>query len=304
MAVDLVWIWYLLTVSLLVAAIGPGVPDASFAPFLYVGLHLAFLVVIVALRTLGRDLAPPWRRASRGVFTLVTLPVVFSTIGLVLPAVHPEPYEWTWIAWDRALFGTDPTVALQAVLWPPFVELLQWVYASFYFIPIAALIACWRRGGGAAFDRGLTIVAFGFLLSYLGYFLLPTLPPYRFLHHEHPIEGVWLAAQVRHLLDVAETNRWDCMPSGHTMLSVVSLVLVWRHARAVFWWLLPIVTLLVFSTVGLRYHYVVDVLAGLLLVPVAVAIGGWLHRHADPPAEVVTTPRSAAASQPIAERQA
>lgn len=57
------------------------------------------------------------------------------------------------------------------------------------------------------------------------------------------------------------------------MLSLVSLALAWR-VRALFFGLLPVVSLLVFSTVALRYHYVVDVLAGAA----AVAPGLWLSR--------------------------
>jgi len=54
---------------------------------------------------------------------------------------------------------------------------------------------------------------------------------------------------------------------------VLSLVLAWRYARPAFWVLLPIVAVLVLSTMALRYHYVVDVLAGLAGVPLALWLG-------------------------------
>ena len=58
----------------------------------------------------------------------------------------------------------------------------------------------------------------------------------------------------------------DCFPSGHTEIALVVLLYAWRFERRYFCGLLPAVGLLLFSTVYLRYHYVVDVLAGALLL--------------------------------------
>jgi membrane-associated phospholipid phosphatase len=57
----------------------------------------------------------------------------------------------------------------------------------------------------------------------------------------------------------------------------VTLVTLWLARRStprLFWALLPIGTGLIVSTVALRYHYAVDVIAGALLVPPSL----WLAR--------------------------
>lgn len=218
---------------------------------------------------------------ARAVVTTGGLLFVFSSLAWILPALHPEPYEWRWLAFDRALFGGDPTVAAQAWHAPLFVEVLQLCYAAFYFVPIVVIAAAWHRHGLAVFDRCLALVLFGFLTSYVGYLIWPTLPPSRYLWHTREIEGVWLARELHAALAAAELHRWNCFPSGHTMLSVLSLVLAWRHVRSVFWILLVPATLLVLSTVVLRYHYVTDVLAGLLGVPLALAAGERILRADD-----------------------
>ena len=51
---------------------------------------------------------------------------------------------------------------------------------------------------------------------------------------------------------------------GHTQLR-------WRHARGLFWAMAPIALSIPFACVYLRYHYVVDVLAGIALA-IAVAL--------------------------------
>jgi membrane-associated phospholipid phosphatase len=57
----------------------------------------------------------------------------------------------------------------------------------------------------------------------------------------------------------------DCFPSGHTEIPLLTLWLARRYRRKLFLVYLPITAAMIFSTVYLRFHYVVDVLAGAAL---------------------------------------
>jgi membrane-associated phospholipid phosphatase len=274
-ALDRIWVWYLATAAG-VGTLSAGAPQVGHRPLHHVLLHSGLLLVLLAGAAIERRRGGGGRRLWRSLFTLVALPAVYTSIGWILPGAHPEAYEWLWIALDRALFGCDPTVAAQAVLSPPLVETLQLCYATFYFLPIAVLVAVAARGDREDFDRGLCAVTFGFLCSYQLYVLFPTLPPYRYLVHDQPLAGVWIAEPLHALLDRLEGNRFDCFPSGHTWVTLVTLAVAWRSARAAFWVVLPIATLLIASTVALRYHYAVDVAAGAALAPVSQRVVRWL----------------------------
>jgi membrane-associated phospholipid phosphatase len=52
----------------------------------------------------------------------------------------------------------------------------------------------------------------------------------------------------------------------------VALVMAWRHWRAAFFPLLTLCAGLWTSTIYLRHHYAVDLLAGWALAPVAIAL--------------------------------
>jgi membrane-associated phospholipid phosphatase len=197
-------------------------------------------------------------------------------MGWLLPAVHPEPYEFLWCAVDRAWFGADVGVLVQSWFAPWMAELLQLVYAAFYVVPILAGFGVLRHRGGPAFDRAVLSLVFTFLASYLGYLLVPTLGPKVVLVFPTPIEGLWSCGPVRAWIDAAEHNEWDCFPSGHTMLTVTSLVLLWRGNRRWFWWLLLPALLLIASTMLLRYHWAVDVLVGAALAWPCLWLSDWL----------------------------
>ncbi len=270
-ALRLVWITYF---GCVLAMVGVACLSGAPAVFSTHGLqHVVGLVVACGLRA---DRAHS--RLAWSLFTAIGLPTVFSAVGLALPAMHPQPYEWACIAFDRWLFGFDPTVAAQRWLTPWLVEALQLAYASFYLLPLLVLVTLLRQRRHAEYDACLCAVGLGFLLSYLGYYLLPTLPPYRYFEHGVPVPGLWLAESVHALLDALEANRFDCMPSGHTMLTLMTMALAWRYTPRLLFVLLPIGALLLVATVALRYHYVADVLAGALLAAVALWLARWLTR--------------------------
>src|SRR5215831_5497278 len=104
----LLWVWYPLTIAALVlpAALVTHDPALRAAPFL--ALHGGILALAVLLRAATRRRSAFARRAAWCVFTLAGLPCVFLSLGMVLPMVHPEPFEWRCIAFDRWLCGTDP----------------------------------------------------------------------------------------------------------------------------------------------------------------------------------------------------
>ncbi len=270
-ALRLVWITYF---GCVLAIVGVAcLCGARVVSLPHVALHVVGLGVACWLRADSARSRLAW-----SVFTAIGLPSAFSAVGLALPALHPQPYEWACIAFDRWLFGCDPTVAAQRWLTPWLVEALQLAYASFYFLPLLVLVTLLRQRRHAQYDTCLCAVGLGFLLSYLGYYLLPTLPPYRYLEHGVPVPGLWLAEPVHALLDALEANRFDCLPSGHTMLTLMTMALAWRYTPRLLFVLLPVGVLLLVATVALRYHYVADVLAGALLAAVALWLARWLTR--------------------------
>jgi membrane-associated phospholipid phosphatase len=83
---------------------------------------------------------------------------------------------------------------------------------------------------------------------------------------------------VREALDRAEGITRDCFPSGHTELTLLVLFYAHRFHTKVFWWLLPLGIGVIISTVYLRYHYVMDVVAGALVAVLVVMIARPLYR--------------------------
>ena len=242
------WLTYCGSVSILALSVDGGDAEGC-RPWAYVAVH----AVIAALQWLPawyrRRGSPRAARALQMILACGGLPAVFSSLHWVLPHLHPQPFECTWYRLDLWMFGRDvsaPLFAAAEAWWLP----LQLVYAAFYLLPIAAALLVLAARGVAAFDRALTILVGSFLASYFLYWWFPTLAPKVVLPGE-PVAAGAVFDGVRGFIDAAEANPWDCFPSGHTMMSLTSALLVWRWARR---WFLPVLAIalpLIASTVRL-----------------------------------------------------
>lgn len=217
----------------------------------------------------------------RGWYPVLLIPVTYKELTYLIPQIHPRDFDATLAAIDYRLWGVHPTIWLERFTWPPLTEVLQLTYSCYYFVPIVLGIVLWRRET-PDFYFWVFVVVLGFYVSYLGYISVPATGP-RFLPEiakaqTVPLTGIWLFASVREMLDRAEGITRDCFPSGHTELSLLVLYYARVFHKRVFWWLLPIGTGIIISTVYLRYHYLIDVVAGALVAIVIIAIAKPLYR--------------------------
>lgn len=225
-----------------------------------------------------------------GWYPVALIPITFTELRYLIPLIHPRDYDLELAAIDYRIFGVHPTIWLERCTWPPLTEALQIAYATYYFLPITLGAVLWRKGWFDKYRFWVFIVAFGFYVSYLGYMAVPAIGP-RFLPmikdaQAFPLTGVWLFDAIRATLDKAEGITRDCFPSGHTELTLLVLYYARKFHRQTFWWLLPPGSALIFSTVYLRYHYVIDIIAGALVAiavvitakPIYNALGGELHQ--------------------------
>jgi membrane-associated phospholipid phosphatase len=261
---------------LLVTGLAGGVPASSPAAFAKVAAALLLPLVFAAVR--GRRPAPGSLLASVADFgPILPLLLVFDNLGPFVLGVGSVDLDPLLVAADRLLFGgDDPTGILEPFLGPLVLDVLTVCYALYYFHPIVLGALLWRddlreRTAGASFAAYVFGMLLVFYVSYAGYFVVPAIGPRFTVPHDGPLPRGAVAKTIDDTLDRLETSRRNCFPSGHTMVTIAVLVEAARRSRKTFLAFLPFATGLVLATVACRYHYVVDVLAGLVL---AFAAGG------------------------------
>ncbi len=230
---------------------------------------LPFVVASLRRRTPN---APPWVLLAFEFQVIASILLIFDNLGPLIRAVHPVDRDAWLIDADRFLFGFDPTVWASRFASPLLSDVLTVSYALYYFHPIVLGGLLYRDEGRArgtgrtpVFQRfGFKIVA-AFYFSYLGYFALPAIGPRFTVAHPEPLPRGTISRVIDQTLDRLETNKRNCFPSGHTMITTVVLIEAFRRSRKTFLGFLPFALGLFAATVYGRYHYAIDVLAGFAL---------------------------------------
>jgi membrane-associated phospholipid phosphatase len=200
--------------------------------------------------------------------------VIYELLGRLIPYLHPD-VDGLLSKIDLAIFGVYPTVWLERFFVPWLADILALAYASYYFIPVVLIVILYFWGRKDEFSLTISTLLLGYYISYVGYITMPAIGP-RFtlasLQHV-PVQGGAILNAVVHTLNAVEGNPRDCFPSGHTQMVLISLWFARKYRRPLFWVYLPICILLIFSTVYLRYHYVIDLAGGFIFAAVTLLLG-------------------------------
>ena len=212
-------------------------------------------------------------------FPTIAVLTIFDSLEWIVHYVNPEDIDPVLIRLDYLIFNNHPTVLLEKVTNPILTEIMQISYTSYYFIPLGFGLILLASNQQREFNKSLFLILLCYYLSYLGYILFPALGPRFTLDHLQSIElrGLLVAEPIQDIINRLEGIKRDAYPSGHTAITILVLYLAYKFKRWYFWVCLPVVGALVFSTVYCRYHYVVDVLAGIGLALLTVIIGEWFY---------------------------
>lgn len=201
------------------------------------------------------------------------------------------------IRWEQALFGGQPSVQFMELLpWRATSELFYAAYFSYYvmIVGVGLTLLVRRRD---QFHHYVSIISFVFYVCYLTYIFVPVTGPRAFFRE---VRGYRLPAEVQALVgpvtypeavtravfyqimaviyDIFEVPG-AALPSSHVAVAVATAWFSFRYLPRIRFWHLGTVFLLCLSTVYCRYHYVIDVLAGLLTAAVLVPLGHWLYER-------------------------
>ena len=274
----------LLTLFFLVLLAGLAVFSAPANPS-WAGLFATYAALAVAIlaAALYRTRVGPAKKGFHlsVVTTVISLAIIFNSLGALIAGIHATTFDPHLIAIDHAMFGVHPTLWLERLVNPMLTALLQFAYISYYFIPISLGVVLIAKGRFGEFEEVLFGILLCFYLSYVGYLLVPAIGPRFTLSHLQTgdLQVSPFIETIQDALNVLEKNKTDAFPSGHTAVSLMCLYYAWKEReKKLFAVLIPVVTGLLISTVYLRYHYVIDIIAGIALTGLTIALAPGLQR--------------------------
>ena len=240
--------------------------------------RLLVALAVLAFLGMSRRLWPgaAWVQGLREILPFLVCILIYTNLHDTIGFVNPHDVHHALAALDETLFGVQPCVWAQRFITPARTEVMELFYMSFLWIAPSTSVILLARRRWREFRAVTMAVLVCFYMGYFLYVVFPAAPPrlvfvYDFTRSLEGYPRIFsnLSARAFTLLPV---DSRAAFPSLHAAVSLVALVHAWRHLRAWFWVLLPFTLGLWASTIYLRHHYVVDLLAGWALAPVAVAV--------------------------------
>jgi membrane-associated phospholipid phosphatase len=246
------------------------------------GLHTALLS---GYALLVRALSDRPATLLRGVLVIAVMFTLYTTLGHAAFIAIPWDADPWLDAADRALFlGRSPSLLLAPLGATRWAETLSVFYAA--FIPYLYLSILLGLVGRPERERNDFVIGFATLyaLSFLGYLFLPARGPIVELAGQFPtpVEGGVFHRLVLRSVEAAGGPH-GAFPSLHVGASFYAALFDLRQGntlRALIY--APLLVLIVLATLVLRYHYLVDLVAGVALALLASHAGASLRARPRP----------------------
>jgi hypothetical protein len=253
------------------------------------GLLLAFVVLVILVARASR-LPAKVRALAYRIGQFGCLQASYFVLADLLPAIDPGTLDAELYALDLKLFGIEPAILFDAWVGSATTEWFSFFYYSYFFLLAAHIfpIIFWGRDLRlvAQFGLGMTVVV---AVGQTCYMLVPGFGPYHatpelFANQLPP--GLWWNL-VTNLVEHGGAQK-DIFPSLHTALPSFLLMFSFQHRKLdPYRWTWPIVGFIainiIAATMFLRWHWLIDVIAGLCLSTVALIVSStvsrWEARH-------------------------
>jgi membrane-associated phospholipid phosphatase len=161
---------------------------------------------------------------------------------------------------NAVFFGKQPAVWMESINSKQLDFFFSVSYLSWFFLTYGSILLMWRYGKKALLEYTSTALL-TFYIGYMFYILVPAVGPLYTYPFSKPLSGLTVLMSNSDIFTPAP----DAFPSLHTGISIVMLILIWRYCKKWTWFYLPLIASIIISTMYLRIHYGIDVIAGIVL---------------------------------------
>lgn len=250
-------------------------------PVTVLGTCLLVIALYVGSLALLRRLRRP---GLRFVVRTASVQLTFLQIYQTANALQLLFFGWRddrVLAWEKAVFGVQPLVAIQKLYSPALTDWMLFVYAVYIVLyPGLGAVIFFKRGEAANEDY-LFHLGLANLVCAVGFVLFPVAgpmywPEVRALLTTPLDPGPFGAAAEWIRLHIHQPG--GSIPSPHCAVATVMWFMAGKHTKIGFLWLLPVMLSLYVSTVYGRFHYVSDAVLGVAAAAAVLAAGPALAR--------------------------
>lgn len=218
-------------------------------------------------------------RFLRLCYPAILFTVFYRLTGGTMFLVFDSFFDWKITAFEKALFGVNPTLYIdQHLLNPWLTEIFMAAYFCYYLMIPGAVLGLFFSNRLEVLKELVTAICLTFFVSYPLFFLFPVEGPRWFFAeaYQHMLDGPLFWPLVKTVIDNGAVHG-GCVPSTHVAVALVITMFSFRYYRAWRWPLTAITAGMAIGTFWGRFHYVSDVLIGVAIAYTVLVWKFWPH---------------------------
>ncbi len=274
--VDILVLAYVGIVSAMALARAPGSSGTWW-------LLTAHILIVILVLLVNRPGLGHTGTLLREIYPLVLLGALYGALDILNSSRGTDVFDQVVMGWEAALFGGQISRDWWRGATSPFWStVLHGAYLTYYvIIPLPPLYFA-VTNNRAALQRSVFLIMTAFILSYLFFVFFPVAGPY--YQFERPAGEFIANPMARTVYGILATGSsyGAAFPSSHVAATVAAVVAAWWGAPLLGLVLTLPTVLLTIGVVYTQMHYGVDVLAGLAVAVMAVALTVVLEKRTSP----------------------
>lgn len=212
---------------------------------------------------------------ARAIFPLILIAYWYPETYYLNHGILMPKFDSFFNELDIRLFDCSPAMEFSRLLpYPWFSEIMYFAYFSFFLIYI--YIGClfffkYREH----FYQVTFIILTGFFLFYIIFIFIPVEgPQFYWPYPENQVPEGYLFSKLMRFTQQMGEKPTGAFPSSHVGMTLIYLWILFKtkKERRSFWIILPVAILLFCSTVYIKAHYLIDVVAAFIITPIIYRI--------------------------------
>jgi membrane-associated phospholipid phosphatase len=226
-------------------------------------------------------------RFGRHWYPLALYIFFFEELRGLVHAIFPGWFDRRLIQFDYNFAGVHPAAWMATFATPALNDFMQFSYMTYFLYLVILPAILYVQEKRAAFWTVMVSTAIAHYSVYVLAVLFPVESPYFALASLNlpPLTGGAFTTTIEFIERFGRVHG-AAFPSAHVAGSVVALLAARRYQPWLFWICLPFFLSMCVATVYGRYHYVADVLAGIVVGAIGWVAGQCLMERATAVLEV------------------
>ena len=234
----------------------------------FFGVRVLFLIIFLAFLFLKNKISSKIFYLAEGITIYALMTFLYKETAMLNTLIFPKIDEFLSNL-DQNIFKFQPSIEFSKHFNSLFFsELFYFGYFCYYLLPLVVLGILYKFLPQKIEEFGFILIT-SFLLYYFIFIIIPAEgPQFYFTFPDNHIEAQGIFGNAIKLIQKNGEAPTAAFPSSHVGISWIIIFWLYQNFRKSVKYFLPFVILLMFSTVYIKAHYFVDVVAGFLTAPI------------------------------------